>query len=64
MIDQVIKSLTVISLVIGIVLGLLRIKQALTERRAREMAPGSERPDLIAVSPDLLRDSISNTGVT
>jgi hypothetical protein len=38
-IDQVIKSLTVISLVIGIVLGLLRIKQALTERRAREMAP-------------------------
>jgi hypothetical protein len=37
-IDQVIKSLTVISLVIGIVLGLLRIKQALTERRAREMA--------------------------
>ena len=39
MLDQVIKSLTVISLVIGIVLGLLRIKQALTERRAREMAP-------------------------
>ena len=38
MIDQVIKSLTVISLVIGIVLGLLRIKQALTERRVREMA--------------------------
>jgi hypothetical protein len=37
-IDQVIKSLTVISLVIGIVLGLLRIKQALTERRVREMA--------------------------
>lgn len=38
MLDQVIKYLTVISLAVGIVGGLLSIRQALAERRARELA--------------------------